>query len=153
MLNKQNLGAGLIPRVRQTFWVGIVMGVFSALPGTIIVSAKPEFILRMFLQEPEVITIGSHYFRIIAIGYIMFSIMFVGNGVINGSGKTFVTTLISLIALWGIRIPLATYLSKTTMQIEGIWYSIVISAFIGMSLSLLYYGGGRWKNSAKFLKN
>ncbi|MBF0409138.1 MAG: MATE family efflux transporter [Candidatus Riflebacteria bacterium] len=148
----QNLGAGLIPRVRQTFWVGIVLGVLSALPGTIIVSAKPEFILRMFLQEPEVISIGCHYFRIIAIGYIMFSIMFVGNGVINGSGKTFITTLISLIALWGIRLPLATYLSKTSMQLEGIWYAIVISAFIGMSLSLLYYGGGRWKNSAKCLK-
>ncbi|MBF0544145.1 MAG: MATE family efflux transporter [Candidatus Riflebacteria bacterium] len=141
----QNIGAGLFDRVKRTFWVGVALGVISTLPATLLALVVPEVILRLFLQEPEVLNIGCHYLHIMGLGYLIFSIMFVSNGVINGAGKTFVTTLVSLIALWGIRIPLATYLSKTSLHIEGIWYSIVFSSFIGMSISLLYFASGRWR--------
>jgi Na+-driven multidrug efflux pump len=70
--------------------------------------------------------------------------MFITNGIINGSGHTMVTTAISIISLWIVRVPLAYWLSGRT-GIQGVWTAIALSFGVSMACSLIYYLTGRWR--------
>ncbi len=68
--------------------------------------------------------------------------------VLRGAGDTFVAMLFTLISLWLIRVPLASYLSSLpALGIEGVWMGIAASPLIGLLLNYLYYRSGRWKKS------
>jgi len=79
--------------------------------------------------------------------YLCFAIMFVGIGVVNGAGHTMVTTLITLLGLWLVRLPLAAYFSSRMHDVRGVWYALVISFTISTLLSMVYYASGLWKRS------
>ncbi|MHB0913430.1 MAG: MATE family efflux transporter [Armatimonadota bacterium] len=144
-LSGQNIGANRHDRVHEVFKWGLAISCGITLLVSILVMAVPGLLLHAFAKDAAVIDIGVHYLRIIAVGYIFFAIMFVGNGVINGAGHTFITTLISLVSLWAVRVPLATYMSKATGRVESIWTAMLISYAIGTVLSLAYYYSGRWR--------
>jgi len=102
----------------------------------------------MFINEAEsreVVAIGVHYLQIVAISYVFFAVLFVANGVINGAGYTVVTTIISLVALWVARVPLAVYLSNRMNAVEGVFYAMTISNAISMSIALCCYLSGFWE--------
>lgn len=141
----QNIGAERFHRVKETFKWGMVFGCGITLIGSAAVVAFPSLLLRGFIDDPKVIEIGIPYLRIVGGAYVMFAVMFVSNGVINGAGHTMVTTLITLLALWGVRVPMACYLSATTHRIEGIWWGMVSGFSLGALMSLAYYLSGRWK--------
>jgi len=144
-LSGQNIGAVKYERVKEVFWWGILLsGGISFLISLLAVS-MPKIFLKAFLSEPQVISIGADYLRIVGINYTLFAVMFVSNGVINGSGHTLPTTIITIIALWGIRIPIAYLLSKHLNDVRGVWYAMLLSVFCGMMISLFYYASGRWK--------
>ena len=108
----------------------------------VVLFARP--LMGAFTSDPAVISIGSHYLVIIGAFYVLFSTMFVVGGVMRGAGDTLIPMFITLFALWIIRIPLAWIFSRH-MGYIGIWWSIPIAWFIGMSLSYLYYLKGNWK--------
>ncbi len=145
----QNIGARRYDRVSEVFRWGI------ALCGTIMVvvvllaETMPGLLVRAFVNESDVVAVGVSYLRIVGAGYLLFSFFFVSNGVINGAGHTLATTLISLTALWGVRVPLAWHMSgpRAMDRIEGVWYAILISSIVGLSLSLGYYYSGLWKRA------
>ena len=142
----QNIGAKQYHRVKEVFRWGLILSCAMTLVAVIPAISVPASMLRFFSDDPVVIAIGSGYLRIVGLGYVLLSIWFVCNGVINGAGHTFIPTVISLIALWFIRIPIAAKLVRSTHRIEGIWYAVVISFAIGTILSLIYYFSGRWKH-------
>jgi putative MATE family efflux protein len=144
----QNLGAGHPDRVREVFRWGCLLCVSI----TSVVSAAaffaPEALLRMFLSDPTVIAIGVSYLRIVAPGYLVFAVVFVSNGIINGAGHTLVTSAFTLFSLWVVRVPVAYYLSRQMGSVLGIWYAILGSFFVSLIVSLTYYASGRWKRMA-----
>jgi Na+-driven multidrug efflux pump len=144
-LSGQNIGAVKLKRVREVFWWGMCISGGISLGMSIVAMSLPHIFLRAFLNDPQVIEIGVDYLHIVGISYTLLAIMFVSNGVINGSGHTMPTTLISIISLWGVRLPLAAVLPDYLQSIRGIWYAMIISVASGMALSLLYYSTGRWK--------
>ncbi len=149
-LTGQNLGAGKPERVKRVFKSGIMMTSSTTILISIIVVTFSKFILTMFGlgDDAKVMEIGVSYLRIAGSCYIFFAIMFISNGVINGAGHTIITMIFTLLSLWLVRVPLAWFLSKTSLGISGIWISIATSFFITMIISLIYYFSGRWKKSA-----
>ena len=107
----------------------------------------PQVLLRVFTNDASVIDCGIHYLRIVGACYVFFAVLFVSNGVINGSGHTFMTTLISLVSLWLVRVPLAWALSHHMHRVEGIWYAMAISYVTSMLISLAYYFSGYWRKA------
>lgn len=141
----QNIGAREYDRVKEVFRWGLVLSCGITAVCSVLVVSIPGLILRAFLTDPVVIGVGVHYLRIVGAAYIIFAVMFVANGIINGSGHTLVTTLATFISVWLCRVPAAAYLSKSMHRIEGIWYGMVIGFAAGMAVSLAYYFTGRWK--------
>lgn len=141
----QNIGAGLYPRVNEVFRWAMIIGCGITAVASAAALIFPHWLLHWFIDDAVVVDLGMQYLRIVAAGYILFAIMFVTNGVINGAGHTFITTVISLIGIWLVRFPLAEYLSIRMNSLQGIWYAVVIGFLVGTILSLAYYISGRWK--------
>jgi putative MATE family efflux protein len=141
----QNLGAKKPERVREVFKWGVVMTSIITVVISIAAVTFPRSLMTIFVQEQEVIEMGTTYLRIVGAGYILFAIMFISNGIINGAGHTMVTMLFTLVSLWLIRVPASALLSRTELGLKGIWIAAITSFFITMSISLVYYFSGRWK--------
>ena len=149
----QNLGAGKPERVKEVFKWGVIMTSVVTLTLSGLIVAFPKLLLSMFVQETEVLDIGIGYLRIVGCFYIVFAIMFISNGIINGAGKTMATMFFTIVTLWLVRVPLSAVLSKTGLQISGIWVSIDIGFTVGLIISLSYYFAGRWRKNAVIRQN
>ncbi len=141
----QNIGAGRVNRAKEVFAWGSLMCGGITLVIAILAMVVPHMLLKPFLNDPAAMTLGVDYLRIIAISYVFFAILFVSNGVINGAGYTFVTTVTTIVALWVARVPLAVYLSHKMHSVDGVFYAISISNAVSMSISLGCYASGFWK--------
>jgi Na+-driven multidrug efflux pump len=96
-----------------------------------------------------VIEMGAGYLLIIGSFYILFSVMFVINGLLRGAGDTLIPMFISLFSLWIIRIPVAWWLAKNPeIGVYGIWWSIPIGWLSGVILYYSYYRMGYWKKKS-----
>ena len=144
----QNIGARRTDRVSKVFLSGLALaGCFTAV-GSLLAVGAPGLLLRMFLSDPQVISLGVHYLRIVGACYMFFAVMFVATGIINGAGQTLVSTVTTLISLWGVRVPLAAYLPKVVHSVNGIWYAIALGFASSMVMSVLYYWSGLWRRAA-----
>ncbi len=91
------------------------------------------------------LNVGVGYLHIVAFTYVVYAVMFASNGIINGAGYTYVTTIITVATLLFLRIPLAAWLPRLTHSPLGIWYAMLISVTCGMLLSLACYFSGIWE--------
>lgn len=146
----QNIGANKTDRVVKGYFATWVMTSLISVTVMIIVMLFSEPLMSIFTNKQEVISIGQSYLTIVCSFYILFSTMFVTNGVLRGAGDTLIPMFLTLFSLWLIRIPLAYILSRPDVGIgiEGIWWAIPIAWFTGCLFSYLYYLSGRWKKRA-----
>jgi len=145
----QNLGANRPDRVKTGLHATLIMtSVISVVISLIIVFLRVP-LMRMFTDDSVVIDLGGDYLQVIGSFYILFSVMFVINGLLRGAGDTLIPMFISLFSLWLVRIPVAWFLSeKPAFGVHGIWWSIPIGWLSGVILYYGYYRLGRWKKKA-----
>ncbi len=143
----QNLGANKIDRIKRGFRATLVMAWSISLTVMLAVFLFGEEIISAFNQDPEVLKHGSNYLVIVSSFYLVFSTMFITHGVLRGAGDTLIPMFITLISLWIVRIPFATYLSSK-FGVNGIWWAIPIGWSMGLIGSYIYYKLGRWKKKS-----
>lgn len=145
----QNLGAERFDRIRNGLWATLKYSTIICIVLSLVVVVFGEEIMNMFTEQnsehyTEIIAIGKEYLLIVTSFYIVFTTMFVLNGVTRGAGATLVPMLITTLSLWVIRIPLA-YLLSHYFGSTGIWWSIPIGWLAGCVGAILYYNSGLWK--------
>lgn len=140
----QNIGAGKLERVKRGMRMSLYISGATSLLTTLLVVVFGWHLISMFNSDPAVIAIGSRYLLIVGGFYIVFSSMFVINGALRGAGDTFFPMLVTVLALWGIRVPVSTYLSGR-MGTDGIWWGVPAAWIAGLGLSWAYFNTGRWK--------
>ncbi|MCF6366148.1 MAG: MATE family efflux transporter [Bacteroidales bacterium] len=140
----QNIGAGRIDRVKQGLKATILMSGTVAVLISLIIMSTAQFIMRAFTPDEEIIRIGTEYLLIVSSFYFIFSIMFSLMGTFRGAGDTLFPMFITILTLWGIRVPLSDYLSGIYNEL-GIWYALPVTWAFGMTASAIYYFTGKWK--------
>ena len=143
----QNIGAQKFGRVSQGLLSTFAMSGIISLLITLVITVFPEFIMRLFTSDANVILIGGQYLKAVGPFYLAFSAIFVLAGVLRGAGDTLIPMFITLFSLWLVRIPIAYFLSGKFGYI-GIWWAIPISWIIGSIFSYIYYRTGRWKQKS-----
>lgn len=143
----QNMGAGRHDRVAWAVRSSMLIsaGLTSIVSLTAILF--PATLLSIFTTDADVIRAGSEYLRIAALGYVPFALMFAFTGVLRGAGDTLATMFITLGSIWLVRVPLATFLSRTSLGVRGVWWAIFFSQVLGLTMNFVYYRSGRWKRS------
>lgn len=143
----QNLGANQPDRAEKSVWATgyanmIFMGILS-----LILIAVPEFWIRIFIDDQQVIAYGIKSLRIISYGFIVYGLGMVLIQGFNGSGDTITPTWINLLAFWMIEIPLAYALAIVfNMGLAGACTAIVIAESLLTLLSFYLFKKGKWKD-------
>jgi putative MATE family efflux protein len=150
----QNIGAKKVERIRTGLISTVKMSGIVTIVTTVFIVFGGHILMSFFTKDDEVIRLGDQYLTIVSSFYIIFTMMFIFNGIMRGAGDTLIPMFFSLISLWIIRIPLAWFLSRR-LGATGIWWAIPVGWFIGLSLSFIYYKTGRWKTKSvvKYTEN
>ena len=148
----QNIGAGKMERVWKGLRATLIISSTISIVISLIVIFGGEHLISMFNKDQGVIDIGQSYLRIVGAFYIIFSVMFIFNGVLRGAGDTLIPMFVTLISLWIVRIPVSAYLSSR-IGTDGIWWGVPIAWAVGAVLVTVYYSTGRWKTKSKYLKH
>jgi len=96
------------------------------------------FLVRLYINDSEVIEIASSLLIIVAAFQLSDGIQVTGLGILRGIMDIYIPTLMTLIAYWGIGIPLGYYLARyQDMGVSGIWYGLL--AGLSCSAIMLTY--------------
>lgn len=140
----QNIGANKYDRIRAGFRATILINAVFSITVTAVSWIFGESLIGFFTNDPEVIAQGYDYLVIVSSFYLVFAVMFATHGLLRGAGDALVPMFITLMSLWGLRIPIAYFLSDS-MGPQGIWWGISISWVFGFAATYIYYKTGRWK--------
>jgi len=145
----QNIGANKFERIGKGLNATLLMISVLAVSISTLTVIFAEPLMRLFTNKDdvEVVAIGVKYLRIVSPFYVVFSLMFIFNGILRGAGDTVFPMIITILALWIIRLPIS-YLLSLRMDAIGIWWGIPIAWGFGVTASFLYYKTGRWKKKA-----
>ena len=144
----QNLGADKPDRVLKGWKSGIRMEWIISVPFILLYMLIPETLLRLFVDNPSPMTLetGRQLLRIVAVFYLMVSVKIVSDSILKGAGNMtcfMISTFSDLI----LRVGLAAILSRTALQVTGIWLSWPIGWGVGTAISLYFYR----RNSKNFV--
>ncbi len=146
----QNIGAKQMDRVylgvRRTVEIGLVVSITLAA----IVAIFPQLLIGLFLNSDgeEAILIATQYFRLVGWFYPLAALLFIWNGAIRGTGRSFDAMIITLLATAIIRIPLALWLNNL-MGLQGVWLAFVLSWAIGALLNYIYWQQKLWQKLSR----
>ncbi len=138
----QNYGAKKPQRIKSGYRIALLMsGTFGLLTTTLFIVFARE-IFSVFLREPESLTMGTNYLRIIGLSQMFMCIEIISNASFSGVGKTYIPSIVS-ITFTSLRIPIAIFLSGITwLGLNGVWLTISLSSMfkgtILMTLFLVY---------------
>jgi putative MATE family efflux protein len=140
----QNIGANKLDRVKAGLRYTLIVTSMISILVSIVAWFWGKYLMMIFTNDPIVIEIGYQYLVIVSSFYIIFSAMFVTQGVLRGAGDTLVPMFITLFSLWILRIPGSYYLSQY-IGTDGIWLGIPIAWLFGFIALTIYYRSGKWK--------
>ena len=151
----QNIGAGLIKRVEQGTRQGTIMAVAVGIVLTSAILLFGEGLMRMFTNTEEVVVLGMHMMRILAVGYIAMAITQALSGVMRGAGDTMSPMWISLITTVVIRVPIAyglAFITRSAEQPKGspdsLFISLLVSWVLGALMTFVLYRRGKWRSKS-----
>lgn len=141
----QNIGAGKMERVRQGYRKGcLIMGIFSLcmIP---LAQIGGEWIMKLFVNETEVITLGAKSLKITSCFYLFLGMIYVTRGMLNGAGDAAFAFMNGVVEMLG-RICLAKPLTMIpVVGVWGVWLATALTWFITGIVSVLRYFQGKWK--------
>src|SRR5579864_701138 len=142
----QNLGAGKPDRAEKAVWrTGIYNMIFLGAVGVIfVIFAEP--IVRLFINDPEVVGLGASCLRIVSYGNLGYAYFMVMMQAFNGAGDTITPTIVNFFGFWLFEIPLAYILAKPLgMRSNGVYFSIAIAESSMAAASAILFKRGKWK--------
>jgi putative MATE family efflux protein len=142
----QNLGAHQPERANKSTWLAAaILQAFNMLCGAAIL-IWAEGIVKIFNNDPALVSIGATFLRIAAASYLVIGISSALMNCISGAGDTIPNMIINIGMMWVIQIPLAYLLSNhTSLDVNGVRWAIVAANFASAIATYAYFRLGRWK--------
>ncbi|MCD4818475.1 MAG: MATE family efflux transporter [Candidatus Cloacimonetes bacterium] len=165
----QNLGAKKVERAVKSVKVSFGLVLTIMITGNIFMLLFSSSLIRFFINDPEVIKIGTRMIRVTSFAATIFAVLFVFIGVFNGSGHTKSAMIFNISRLWFFRIPLVYILSGYILNItpfnssffykmlyplsvplaqypyDALWWSMLISNILSSFWAFMVYRKGNWK--------
>ena len=142
----QNIGAGILERVKSGFGAGVKMVWIICIPLVMIYVIASESLVKIFVDTPSEIALasGAEFLRIVPPFYFIISVKLVADGILRGAGLMKQFMIATFMDLF-IRVSLAVVLSEQ-FGYMGIWCSWPIGWGIATVLSILFYSNGPWRS-------
>ncbi|NOT36992.1 MAG: MATE family efflux transporter [Saprospiraceae bacterium] len=142
----QNLGAGKIDRAEQSVNITARYNAIFMFFVMILFVFFSEPIIKIFTDNPEIISKGAEALQIFGYGYVFYGIGMVMTQALNGAGDTRTPTYINLVCFWLIQIPLAYFLAgPMNLFYSGAALAVPISETLLALIAWYYFRKGKWK--------
>ncbi len=148
----QNVGASQLERVKNGTKAGLVLSVTSSVVIGAAIYPLSTLLMRMFNQNPDVISSGVAYLHCVLPFYLLLALLFILNAVLRGAGEMTIPMVSTFVSLWLARVPVAYWIAGVWGK-EYIYYSYAIGWLIGLIITFVYYKTGRWKNKSIIAPN
>jgi Na+-driven multidrug efflux pump len=98
---------------------------------------KPDALVRLFSQEPEVVDIGSQFLHIISWNFVLSGVIFSCSSMFQALGNTLPSLYSSLTRLITYSVPLIWVSTQPWFQLKHVWYLSVATVILQMIVSLV----------------
>jgi len=132
----QNVGAGQLARVRETFRSSALLGSSLMLLLTLFCQWRPEWLVHGFTSDPEVIAVGAEYLRIISWNFVAQGLIFTCSGLFQALGNTLPPLYSSATRLATFAAPAIWLSTREGFALHQVWYLSVVTVALQMLLSL-----------------
>ncbi len=124
----QSLGARDRERAVAVARLSILSIFVFMVAGMTFTSLMSAPLVRVFVNEPEVVELGARFLRIVSPTLIFLNMQGIIHGAFQGGGYTKATMMLSVLRLWGLRVPLAHILGVLLFDDPvGVYISVAIS--------------------------
>ena len=144
----QNIGAGKLDRVRRGYHQTLVMALICCAVIITVIMTLCTRIIACFGLNADACALGARYMRVLMIFFVIFCLMYVTNGVLQGAGDVMFPTLASLSSLT-VRVITANSLAAfTALGYSSIPVAVPVGWVVGTSIVVIRYLTGGWKRKA-----
>ncbi len=142
----QNIGAGETERAKKTMITGMGIAFGISMIVFAIVQIFPDFIIRLFDTNPDVIETGREYLRFIALDYIFVPFVFCMNGLAIGAGYTNFALFNACFSSIIVRAPMAYLIVMTTnLGFNGVGLAMGLASVASLIVAIIFIASGKWK--------
>jgi putative MATE family efflux protein len=113
----QALGARKINRARISHTEALRLAIMVMALMALLFFFMPHLLIGLFTSDPDVIEKGCVFLRLVAFAQVPLAISFVYAGSLRGTGDTHYVFLVTLAAMWGIRV-LFSYIAAVPLQLS-----------------------------------
>lgn len=136
-------------RARGNAAIGLGVLVMCAIGAPLIVFAPQLVTLFDPSAQATVVSAGTSYLRVNAVGLAMLAVSMVTNGALRGAGDTRPGLVGNLLGRWLTVVPLAYVLALVLdLGVVGVWLALVAGTAVSGAYVLVRWRSGRWVNVA-----
>ncbi|MBE0634586.1 MATE family efflux transporter [Candidatus Bipolaricaulota bacterium] len=121
-----NHGAGRQDRVRQVVRLSNIVTTVMSVGTSLLLIAIPALLLRAFIQDPEVVSMGAPALRIIILGFSTVGFQVVASGMYQALGKAVPALILALLRQVILLTPLILLLPRF-FGLTGIWIAFPVA--------------------------
>lgn len=142
----QNYGAKKFDRIGKGMKISFIAMTVWGMIVTLMMLFFGHFFVSVFLHEKEAIEYGATYMIFLATCQITGSIENLSSSYLRGIGKTLPPSAVSIVCNT-IRVPIAYFLSVTSLGLNGLWGGFIFGAILrGIVLIIVYIYNVRKEN-------
>ena len=121
--------------------VGLGMGAML-LSGLLMYIFAPQM-MALLSPDPAVIALGTEVLRIEAFAEPFYAASLVASGVFQGAGSTLMSTVMTAVTMWGVRVPLSALLAPR-FGLHGVWFAMALQLTVCGALFLVRLVRRKW---------
>lgn len=124
-------GAGNIKDLKRYSFVGVVMSVGFMLCSAFIFATFPQFLVKLFTQDNNLIKISIPVLYILSVFQVFDGLQVALSGIFKGMKRTGVVLISNFVAYWLISLPLGYTLAfHFHLNLKGFWIGLASAAII-----------------------
>ncbi len=142
----QSIGAGKYIRAKVENWEANRMAALLMAGMGLLFFFFPYALLRAFTEDQAVIELGTLFLKIVAVVQIPLAVTMVLSGTLRGAGDTPYILTVTVIGMWGVRLPLAGMCALwLETDLVYVWAAMVADWLVRMGLLIVRYRSERWR--------
>ena len=143
----QSVGSGDVLRAREGMAEANRLGILFMGGMGILFFLFPEPLMRLFTADHEVIHLGVIFLRIAAVSQIPLAVTLVLQGALRGAGDTPYILRVTIIGIWGVRVPLAAAAAWWGLSVAYVWWAFLLDWIARMVLLQRRCRSSRWERT------
>ena len=143
----QSLGVSDTEKAERYGYGAFKIGVLIMSSMAFVFMFFPQYLIRIFTNDPVVIYHASSVLRIEALAQPFFASSIILSGALRGAGDTTWPLYISIISMWGVRIILAWIMVGVFgLGLKSAWSAMVADLAVRGIFIFIRYRNGKWKS-------